>query len=333
MLTAMNPETQNGCKEAFEFLAKHNGQTLNGLFNLYIRVSFYKKTGLRSAFLPLLYNVVYCPDLKEFTGLMGQFHSAYQAYYEESMNDSSSPCLLEPLRGSHCSSPSNTNHFFGGHIRFSEYSYEDGAKKMKRCLKTGYLNAANWADMCGMVSDYREEYGPFLYEPEVPIVPMRMFEQSPTRLVIVTGKLDTQTLHDSAEREFNRLPLREKYMFSADHAGHGIIDSWEVPGFKLDLLLSFLMTGSTSNLNTIRSVLKSHNENPDRIWRHWDRQVFGDRNIWKFDSKTQKYDWKKVLVFVGLVLLVPFVTLLIQKLFDEESKQKTKKKENRTEQI
>ncbi len=317
MEVAMQEDNRNACKESMEFLAKHHSQQLSILLNSYVRVAFYKRTGLRTAFIPLLFGVAHCPNFDVFKVLIRQFHGAYESYCNESKTEIYSEC--------HCSSPSNTNHFFGGHIRFSEYAYE-ADDKMEQCTTRGYLNAADWADVCGMVSDFKEEYRPFLYEPEVPIVPLKKLERSSTRLVITTGKLDTQTPHDAAEREFDKLPLNEKYLFAADHAGHGTIDSWEVPGLKLELMLSFLMSGSESDLSTIRAAIKSHNDQPDRIWRNWDRQVFGDRDIWRrMESTGEKedtmYDWRKFMVVTGVALLVPLVTLLIKAIREDDEEQ------------
>lgn len=310
MEVAMREDNKNGCKEAMEFLANISGQKLNGLLNSYIRVAFYKKTGLRPAFISILHGVAHCPDLDEFTKLMRRFHNSYQSYCDDSKTETEG-------RVCHCSSPSNTNHFFGGHIRFSEYSYES-EEKMETCMSRGYLNSANWADVCWMVSDFKEEYVPYLYEPEIPVYSLSKLERSPTRLVITTGKLDTQTPHDAAEQEFNRLPLNEKYLFAADHGGHGTIDSWEVPGMKLELMLSFLMTGSPTDLATIREAIKQHNDQPERIWRKWDRQVFGMGEVLK--DKSRNYDWKKFVKVTGVAVLIPLFTLLIQTIYEDEEK-------------
>ena len=163
-----------------------------------------------------------------------------------------------------------------------------------------------------------------MYEPEVPIVTTNFLERSPTRLVIVTGKLDTQTLHDSAQEEFDRLPLNEKYMFSADHAGHGVIDSWEVPGLKLETVLSFTMTGSESDKAKIITSINDHNSNPERIWNNWDRQIFDENDFcvgeidWRLRLRW-RWRWSKVLVVIGGAFLVPLSTALIQEYRREEA--------------
>ena len=204
MERVMKDEISNECKSALKFLAHNSGQSLNSLLNSYIRVSFYRKTGMRSAYIPILFGAAYCPDIEGFNGLLSDFHEAFLKSNEKNIE----LMLLEPLNlgQMHGTEGGITNNFFGGHIRYSEFSHVS-KEKFKTCQEKGYLNSANWADVCGMVSDYNEDYSDYLYEPEPPKVTYENLQKSPTRLVFVTGKLDTQTPHDLAEEEFNKLGL------------------------------------------------------------------------------------------------------------------------------
>ena len=309
MERVMKEGTKNGCKSALEFLAVSSGQSLNSLLNSYIRVSFYRKTGLRPAFIPILFGAAYCPDVEGYNGLLNEFHEAYMKSGEKNTET----ILLEPvyLTNMHGTQGGVTNNFFGGHIRYSEFSY-DSKEKFKMCQERGYLDPANWADICGMISDYNGEYAEYLYEPELPKVTYKDLKNSPTRLVFVTGKLDTQTPHDLAEKEFKKLPVNEKYLFTADNAGHGVIDSWEVPGMRMDLMLSFTMTGSVSDRIKIEEALNRHNNQPERIWKHLDRQVFGERNIWNFTENTSEYCWWRFLSVLSVGFLPVLITLILQ---------------------
>lgn len=309
----MKDEKRNACKSALKFLAHNSGHTLNSLLNSYIRVSFYRKTGIRTAFIPILFGAAYCPNIEGYNGLLSDFHEAYLKSNEKNIET----MLLEPLNfvEMHGTEGGITNNFFGGHIRYSEFS-NDSKEKFKTCQEKGYLNSANWADVCGMVSDYNGDYYDYLYEPESPKVSNEILQKSPTRLVIVTGKLDTQTPHDLAEKEFDKLGVVEKYMFTADHAGHGVIDSWEVPDMKMDLLLSFTMTGSENDKIMIEEAIRKHNNQPERIWKHLDSQIFGERNIWDFEEKKKSYCWWKFFTIISIGLLPVLVTFLIQE--DEE---------------
>jgi len=162
-----------------------------------------------------------------------------------------------------------------------------------------------------------------MYVPEVPRVSKRALEESETRIVIVTGKLDTQTPHDSAQREFDRLPMREKYLFAADHGGHGIIDEWEVPGLSLNLMLSFTMTGSEVDRQRIEIAIEEHNGQADKIWRNWDRNILKrSDDIWDLSCKSRRYSWWIFASVVGGSLLIPLVTLLLQEI-EEKGPEKT----------
>ena len=329
METILNKDNRNECKAAIEFMAGNRSESLNSLLNSYTRFAFYTKTKLRAAFLPLIYDIAFCPNLAKFNVVLSEFHGAYQKHIDES-SSSTETCRSDMLLGPppsasemHCSTGSRTNHFFGNHIRFSEFMYESD-RKFKKCIKTGYLRSANWADVCGMVSGWKEDYRPYLYVPEVPKVSRRSLESSQTRVVIVTGKLDTQTPHDLAQREFDRLPLGEKYMFTADHGGHGIIDEWEVPGLSLHLMLSFTMSGSEDQKQRIESLLADHNSQADRIWQNWDRNVFhkSTNEMWNFTVKPRQYSWWMFASVLGGSFLVPLVTLLLQDI-DDDSRDKT----------
>lgn len=310
METLLKDETQNGCKAGLEFLGQNSlRKNLSSLLNTYIRVAFYKKTGLRSAFLPILYGATYCPNLEVFNGMLREFHSMYVTLAEEYGSESNLPQILMQT---HCSTTPNTNHFFGDHIRYSEYSYEAN-EKFKKCREVGHLNAANWSDVCGIVSDFNEDYSPYLYEPVVADPTFGELSSSPTRIVIVTGKMDTQTPHDSSEREYERLPVRNKHIFSADHGGHGIIDTWEVPGLGLDLMLDFTMTGSKKSEATMREALRLHNSDAERIWNYYDKDVFGDRDIWNLEAGEMEYNWDMFLAIVGCCLIPISLTYLIKR--------------------
>ena len=167
-----------------------------------------------------------------------------------------------------------------------------------------------------MISDYRKDYEPYLYVPEVPEISWKQMENSPTRLIIVTGKLDTQTPHDLAQQEFDRLPMREKFIFTADHAGHGIINSWEVPGFTLELLLSFMTTGSQDDLENITNRIDEHNNQPDRIWKAFNGNLFkgGDGynfDFWNFKKEDRRYSWWGFGTLLIGSLLPPIITFII----------------------
>ena len=310
METIMKDKTDNPCKVSVSFIASQSQQSLNSLLNSYVRVSLYKTTSLRPVLLPFLHDIAHCPSIEKFNKLLRGFHETSTKIDPIEQED-----LLESsVKGMHCTASGKTNHFFGGHIRFSEFKYE-GEEKFRKCQEIGYLNSANWADVCGMISDYKEDYEPFLYVPEVPETSWRQLENSPTRLVIITGKLDTQTPHDLAQNEFDRLPMREKYIFTADHAGHGIINSWEVPGFTLDLIISFLTTGSRDDLKSIQKSLEGHNEKPDRIWKAdgdaKDKLFESKFDIWNFEQVTRSYWWWGFVTFLLGSLLPPWITFLI----------------------
>ena len=322
MQTILDKDAQNECKASIEFLAGSRKENVNSLINSYTRFAFYSKTKLRPAFLPLIYGVAFCPNVEKFNLLLSEFHGAYQKHIEEASitvnDDDRSSMLLSPRCSEmHCSIGSRTNHFFGNHIRFSEFSHES-ERQFRKCIEVGYLRSVNWADVCGMVSGWKEEYRPYLYVPEVPKVSKKTLERSETRIVIVTGKLDTQTPHDLAQREFDRLPLREKYIFTADHGGHGIIDEWEVPGLSLYLMLSFTMSGSEETKERIQASFAEHNTQADRIWRNWDRNIFQKSNdIWDLSRKPRQYSWR---IFAGVLsgsLLIPLLTLMLQDIEEE----------------
>ena len=315
MKTISKKETRNECKAAIEFMAGSREGSVNSLISSFTRFAFYSKTKLRAAFLPLLYGIAYCPDVEKFNTLLSEFQGAYQKHIEESSNtiyDSKTSMLLSPSSTEmHCSTGSQTNHFFGNHIRFSEFSQSPG-NSFKKCHEVGYLDVANWADVCGMVSGWKEEYRPYLYQTSNPVVSRKYLENSPTRIVIVTGKLDTQTPYDLAQWEFDRLPMREKYIFAADHAGHGLIDEWEVPGLNLNLMLSFTMTGTESYRKRIEAVIEEHNGNADRIWNNWDNGSFQKSgNVWDLSVKVRQYSWWIFGRALGGCLLIPLVTLLL----------------------
>jgi hypothetical protein len=315
MARIMNEELSNGCKSALKFLADNSGHSLNSLLNSYIRVSFYRKTGMRSAFIPILFGAAYCPNIEGYNELLSNFHEAYLKSNEKNIE----PMLLDPmtLGEMHGTEDGITNNFFGGHIRYSEFSH-DSKEKFKTCQEKGYLNPANWADVCGMVSDYNADYSEYLYEPERPNISYESLQNSPTRLVFVTGKLDTQTPHDLAEKEFNKVGRIDRYMFTADHAGHGVIDSLEVPELKMELLLSFTMTGSEKDKFIIDEALRKHNNQPEKIWKQYDRQIFGDGNIWDFEGKEINYCWWKFLAILSVGFLPVCITYLIRVNFKDQ---------------
>lgn len=320
----LKKETQNGCKSAFEFLAGNRKENLNSIINSYTRFAFYTKTGMRPAFLPLLYGIAFCPNIEKFNLLLSEFHEAHLKKNTEESSGATSGLLLSPTTSNmHSSTGSKTNQFFGNHIRFSEFSHES-EKKFKKCTEIGYLRAANWADVCGMVSGWKEEYRPYLYVPEIPKVSRKTLEDSETRIVIVSGKLDTQTPHDLAQREFDQLPMREKYIFTADHAGHSIIDEWETPGLSLNLMLSFTMTGSETDKQTIESIIEKHNGQADRIWRNWDiKSLSKSGDVWDLSCKPRQYSWRFFLGVLSGCLFIPLVTLLCLDVSDDEGGEKT----------
>lgn len=321
----LKKETQNECKSAFEFLSGNREGNLNSVINSYTRFAFYSKTGMRPAFFPLLYGIAFCPNIEKFNSLLSEFYAAHRKQMEDTVSASSN-LLLSPADSSmHSSTGSKTNQFFGNHIRFSEFSFES-EKKFKKCTEIGYLRSANWADVCGMVSGWKEEYRPYLYVPEIPKMSKKALEASETRIVIVSGKLDTQTPHDLAQREFDRLPMREKYIFTADHAGHAVIDEWETPGLSLKLMLSFTMTGSESDKQMIESIIERNNGQADRIWRNWDRKMLtksGD--IWDLSYKQREYSWSIFLTVLSGCLVVPLVTLIFLDISEDDDEEGGKK--------
>lgn len=313
METIMKDETNNPCKVSASFIASQMYQKLNSLLNSYVRIALYKNTGLRPVLLPLLHDIAYCPSIKKFNQLLTGFHEIFTK-----VDPIEAENLLESsINGMHCTDRPQINYFFSGHIRFSEFKYEAG-EKFRKCQETGYLNSSNWSDVCGMISDYKEDYEPFLYVPEVPELSWKQIENSPTRLIIVTGKLDTQTPHDLAQSEFDRLPMREKFIFTADHAGHGIINSWEVPGFTLEVILSFLTTGSKEDLESIKKSIDEHNNKPDRIWKAFSSNVFKSDgkdginfDFWNFEKVNRRYDWWGFVTLLIGSLLSPIITFII----------------------
>lgn len=285
MATIMDPGTKNRCKSSLEFVASSLDLNIQNLLNYYIRVSFYKKTGMRPAVMPIMYGAAYCPSVREFNKFLSAFHEAYMSVSDDPKYDSMNEMLLAPkLDGLHSSKTPNTNHFFGNHIRYSEYRHDSNGQ-FDICVTRGYLNSENWTDVCGMVLDYKKDYAPYLYEPVEAKISAEAYMKSPTRIVIISGKLDTQTPHDVAEEEFERIPMREKYLFAADHAGHGFIDSWEVPGFTLDRVLRFLMTGSKVARQELEDAIDNHNAQPDRIWNEYDKKIFDGIDIWEIEPK------------------------------------------------
>lgn len=320
----LKKETKNGCKAAFQFLAGNREDNLNSMINSYTRFAFYTRTGMRPAFLPLLFGIAFCPNIEKFNLLLSDFHAAHQRHIEEYSSSAASDLLLSPTASNmHSSIGSKSNHFLGNHIRFSEFSHES-EDKFSKCAEIGYLRSANWADVCGMVSGWKEEYRPYLYKPEIPKVSRKALEDSETRIVIVSGKLDTQTPHDLAQREFDRLPVREKYIFTADHAGHAIIDEWETPGLSLNLMLSFTIAGSEEDRQLIESIIERHNGQADRVWKNWDRNMLtrsGD--VWDLSCKTRRYSWWMFVSVLSGCLVVPLVTLCCLGISDDEGSEKT----------
>jgi hypothetical protein len=323
MKRIMDQNIVNPCKSSISFLAGQSGHNVNSFLNSYIRVALYKKTMLRPAIIPLLYSIAYCPSVGRFNRLLSDFHAANLGSDESSDVKSSSVSTT----GLHCSLTPNTNDFFGSHIRYSEYSHDDSEGRFEVCQKQKFLSSSNWADVCGMVSDYNDAFTPYLYEPLVPLVTVREAMLSPTRLVVVTGKLDTQTPHDLAAREFSVIPLREKYLFTADHAGHGVIDSWEVPGLSLDVMLSFTMYGRDEDLRRLRAAIASHNLQAELIWRTWNRDVFGGRDIWNLRVEADgdlRYWWWGFWTFLSICLLGPMITFILSSgTTDEEDSKDT----------
>lgn len=301
MRLIMSDETDNPCKRTLQFISEHSYQPLYSTLNSHVRYALYSKKALKAALLPFLYDLAYCPSVNKFTTMYREIFS--KIHDAEATEDEISDDLLHQNNNLHCTSKSSkTDYFFGGHIRFSEFSY-DSIEKVRLCRERKFLNVSNWADVCGMISDYKVDFEPFLYAAEEPEPSREDLRTSQTRVLIFTGKWDTQTPHDLAQEEFDRLNVPHKYIFTADHGGHGVIEGTDVPNLGLDLVISFLMTGNEKDLRKIRAGIEDHNNQPDRIFKTWNQEAFKEQNIWDFKAEEREYSWMSF----GMVLLGTFI--------------------------
>jgi hypothetical protein len=299
----LDPNNQNPCKLLFKFLSTTGKYNLHATINSAVRFMAHKQSKSRGVILPMLYSLAYCPSIDDFV----KFSTHYMELVANYSDDI--PATSCPVPTLHASLYPQTNRFVGAHIRLSEY-FANTPERASICLDRGYLNESNWSDACGMISDYKEDFRSFFYQPE-PACPRREdLAQSPTRVVILTGKWDTQTPHDLAQREFDSLLAPNKFIFSADHAGHGVIDTSEVPGFFLHLALEFVVTGSAGSLAQITQVFARHNEDADSVWRMLQREDSTFKHLWSLHVKAKNYSWTSFAVVLLGSFVPPVLTLL-----------------------
>ena len=66
METILNKDNRNECKAAIEFMAGNRSESLNSLAEFVHSIRILYKTKLRAAFLPLIYDIAFCPNLAKF---------------------------------------------------------------------------------------------------------------------------------------------------------------------------------------------------------------------------------------------------------------------------
>ena len=331
--TILNPSNQNPCKLLFKFISTASKSNLHATINSVVRFLVHKQSKIRGVILPMLFSLAYCPSIEDFVKFTNHYMELVENYSDDipaeaSIADSQNTEVQESSQKPfpemqnnlmkqssqtptlHASLYPQANRFVGAHIRLSEY-FANSPEKAKACLARGFLNESNWADGCGMISDYKDGFRSFFYQPE-PARPRREeLAQSQTRIVILTGKWDTQTPHDLAQREFDSLLTPNKFIFSADHAGHGVIDTSDLPGFSLRLALEFVMTGNPVALKQISGIFERHNEDADSVWKNLQREDSSFKHLWSLHVKSKNYSWTSFAVVLLGTFSPPLLTFLI----------------------
>jgi hypothetical protein len=259
----------------------------------YINRSLILQNTLRTLILPFLYHLNYCPNPKLFVKFLNFF-------LEIKSNNSQTE---------------NQFHFSGSKfhalqnklIRFSEYSSSFG-NRLEFCLKEGKLVETNFIDPCEMIFDYNAKYSNFLYKP-VRIDPNDV-KSDKTRIVIVSGKWDSQTPYEAAREEFEKINSTNKFLFVADHLAHGVIDADQSKFLSLDLFLNFMFSGENEIiLRNLFEIVNSQNLNWDP---NFNNQM--NFNIWDFDEKSNFESNDKLFVFlfsICCLFLIPILSLSI----------------------
>lgn len=300
----MDPGTQNACKRGLQFVSPHIAASLHGTIDIIVRSLAVRKFHERALMLPFLYSVAYCPSVDRHNALLGQVCDAVL----ERATDKHSTGKLTRMHEAR-DAPSNT--FFQRHIRFSEMTVGAG-EMLARCQRDGYLDRTSWVDPCGMIYDYRASFEPYLYRPVRKKPTPQTLRTSTTRVIVVSGRWDTQTPYDAAREEFDQLEVPEKYMFVANHMAHGVIGA---SGFDLSLgkMLSFLMHGNKGELQKLRRLFARQNADVDHLWkrafekRREMEQGREEDGAWSFTIQKRHYSWEAF----GMVLLGTFAPPII----------------------
>lgn len=303
MARILESSTNNPCKLLFSFLSGLHRPNLHATISAAVRFLVHRHPKSRGVVLPMLYSLAYCPSIDDFVKFATHYTELTKRYTDDVPAATVTPTM-------HASLYPQTNRFVGPHIRLSEY-FGNTPELARYCVQMGSLNESNWADGCGMLSDYSPDFEPFLYEPEPARPKWEDLVNSATRIVIFTGKWDTQTPHDFAQREFDSLPVANKFIFTADHAGHGIIDTADCPGLSLNLALNFLMTGNPAAQAQITDILSRHNADADSVWRALQKEDSSFKHLWSFQEKAKKYSWMSFLVTLFGCCAPPLLTFII----------------------
>ncbi len=292
-------------------------KSLHSVINSVVRFMAHKQSRARGVVLPMLYSLAYCPSIDDFVKFTTYYLEMVDNYSDDiPVPDASISSSFKSVADSatapilHASLYPQTNKFVGAHIRLSEY-FSNYPERAKMCLDRGFLNEHNWVDTCGMISDYRDDFKEFFYHSQPARPRQEDLAHSPTRIVILTGKWDTQTPHDLAQREFDSLVAPNKFIFTADHAAHGVIDTSDLPGFSLNLALDFVMTGSSAAFAEISQIFAQHNEDADGIWRALQKEDSSIKQLWNLQAKAKNYSWNSFCMVLLGTMLPPILSFLL----------------------
>lgn len=303
--TINSPSTKNPCKTLFQYKARTGNIKFYTLVSGVVRYFAHKKSRQRGVILPFLYNLAHCPSIDDFVKFSNYFDALYYGTAPpKGANASSSETPVM-----HASISPTTNGFVGAHIRLSEY-FGDSFSRSEMCVNRGFVNDENWADSCGMMTDYKPQYRPFLYRPEWPQPKHEDLADSPTRILIFSGKWDTQTPFDFAKAEFDSLPVKNKYLFTAQHASHDIIDSHQVEYLSLKSVLNFMFTGNAGPKMYIDSLLERHANDVDRVWQASQQEETSTKTLWNFTPRPRHYSYNSFWIVFAGSFVPPLLTFL-----------------------
>lgn len=293
----------NRCKLAVAFVGSRMGQGLKFYLDHSIRRIVTDRPRFRGMVLPFLYHVAECPVPERFPRVLELWSGVRSGQLDEGL-------LVE----GHGSAAAEVNRDYGRYLRFSEASVHPDYM-LSVCKARGALLASSFTDACYVFSDYVPGYEDFLYVPQFPQPRAEALAQSATRLIVVSGKWDTQTPHELAEAEFMRLPLRDKHLFTAEHGAHGILgNSHAVGALTRTDMLAFLFEGGAVREQRLRRLFAQANGAADQVWQEtMFLEPFRAAGLWDFDAHGAApvaYEWSWFGVTAVVTFGPPVLTLL-----------------------